>query len=120
MLAFSAGDLALTCFCYIANLSSIFSLLFGFFSNLQCRFYENIYYANIFLHYCLKSIKFATENNPRMQLRYIFQKKLNKLKVGKFQSRILSTFSAINIGRGWENVFFVFMINFVCTNKFLI
>ena len=28
--AFSAGNLAFTCFCYIANFSSIFSLLFGF------------------------------------------------------------------------------------------
>ena len=94
--AFSAGNLAFTCFCLIAIFSSIFSLLFGFLSVSMSFLWEhiclNVYYGNIFLNFGLVGIKmhkikvfflpssnkFAIQNNPPMQLRLIFYKRLIK------------------------------------------
>ena len=95
-------------------LSSIFSLLFGFFCEFQCLLQKNTFILGIFYFILawkgLKAIKSkciyfslptshksAIKSNPLMQLDSIFYKTVNKnkLRVWKFQSHRFSSFLAI-------------------------
>ena len=77
--------------------------------------------------FLLTSDKSAIKNNPLMQLHSIFHKVVirNKLKVLKFQSHRLSSFSAIKktvtrveVGDGGGgSVLFILIMIFVCTHK---
>ena len=115
MSEFSAGILAFTCFCQIANFSSIFSFLFGFLQVLMTFLQENIclniYYGNILLQFGLEGVKiykikncwvffrptfntFAKQNNPLMKLRIILNKtvKTTTLKPENFKIICLVVF----------------------------
>ena len=67
--AFSTGNLAFTCFCCIANYSSIFLFLVCW------RGLKSIKFKKEFFFYLPI---FAMQNNPLMQLRLIFHKMLIK------------------------------------------
>ena len=131
---FFAGNLRFTCFFFF----------FPAFCKFQCPFYKNIFYLNIYygnllLHFGLEGVKihkyliknfflptsnlFATQSNPLMALRLILPKTVNenKLKVCKFESHKLSSFSAIkkNItGVEWGRVKLVLflLLFFACTH----
>ena len=110
----SAGNLAFTCFCKIANINSIFSLLFGFL------------WVSILLHFGLKRVKihkikatffFYSSSTclqykimHYMQLRLTFHKMKEQtecLKISKSQSWMVEVVGL-----------FVLTIIFVCTYKF--
>ena len=123
------------------HLSSIFSLLFGFFfCEFQCLFYKNTFILGIFYFILawkgLKAIKWkyiylslptshksAIKSNPLMQLDSIFYKTVNKnkLRVWKFQSHRFSSFLAIKetvtgVEVEWGEIYFIIMI-FLCIRK---
>ena len=78
---------------------------------------NSIKFSKNVVFFLLTSNKFAIQNNPFIQLRLIFHKKLNKLKVWQFQTHKLSSFQQLRkLLLEWKFCF-VFIINFVCTHK---
>ena len=136
--AFSAGNSAFSCLCWIAYFNSFFFLSFSAICKFQCHFYIKVYYGNILLHFGLEvfkiykifinffflttSNKFAIQNNPFRQLCLIFHKTLSKLKVWKFRSHRLDICQYLKKNCNWsgrgEEVLFCFYHSSCLYTKF--